>query len=1228
MVNDRRISCLVSVACSLVASSLLASSALAQITTGTIAGSVKDGQGGVVPGALVSLVNAERGSTTDATTNAQGDFVFPNLTPGTYTLRVALEGFKTVERPGIVVSPGDRILVPALTIEVGSLKDTVTVTAETPVLQASSGERSFTISTESVANLPLADRNFATLASLAPGVSGTSRTGDRSSTGGGNSNFMMDGVSTMDTGSNRLLTAVNVESIAEVKVLVSNYQAEYGRSSGLQITAVTKSGTNRFRGSVYDVERNSDWNANSKENILNGDPKGVSKQREWGYSIGGPIGRAGGNNKLFFFYAQEFQPRTGGNNVQRYRVPTALERAGDFSRTTDNNGTPYSLIRDVATALPCTASDTRGCFQDGGVLGRIPPSRLYGPGVNILKMFPLPNLDAPGEDYNYEIVRPSESLLAYQPAIRLDYQPFQKLRGTVKYTSWRQRKQTINGSIPGFNDTRMQNPVVNMVSASINYNLSPTMFLEGTWGWSGNDQAGCALQGVPNFCTGALPMNDAANRFNAGLGGVPFLFPDANVLNPSYYAYDVMKDVQPPIWDGARIQLPPGFDWGNRIDNDPPNIPFPGFLNVNRTRDLSVSLTKIWGPHTIKTGFYNTHSWKAQQRGGWNGTINFSNDNNNPLDSTFGFSNAALGTFSSYNQASAYVEGNFVYDNIEGYVQDNWKVNPRLTLDYGVRLVHQQPQFDELGQASNFLPEEWSSAAAPLLYVAGCANGVYPCSGTNRQAMNPRTGQFLGPNSTLAIGTIVPATGNTINGLFLSGHGITETTYNWPTLGVSPRFGMAYDLTGRQQIILRGGAGLFYDRPSGNSIYSQVQNPPVYSSVTVRNGQLQTLGSGGLTTDGAPALNVFEYESKMPASWQWNAGVQMLLPWSTALDVEYVGQHGYDIIEGVNLNAVDFGAAFLPENQDASLAANPTPGARAVSQDQMRSFRGYGSVTQQWSRGWITNHSLQLSLTRRFSNGFSFGFNDTIMLSSEGSTAARLQHNPDGSYSLRADQADADALLGRTIDRRHSMKAHFVWDLPDLTATGASRRALALVVNDWQVSGIWTGLTGSPYTVGFSYQNGGSSVNLTGSQDYGARVRLVGDPGRGCSDDPHRQFNTAAFQGPLSNSVGLESGNDYLRSCFSSVLDLSIARNIRIGGGRQVQLRVDAFNAPNSAIIDGRASTINLSNPNDPVTATNLPFDANGNLIESRSRPRGAGFGVANGYQAPRSIQVQVRFSF
>lgn len=220
------------------------------------------------------------------------------------------------------------------------------------------------------------------------------------------------------------------------------------------------------------------------------------------------------------------------------------------------------------------------------------------------------------------------------------------------------------------------------------------------------------------------------------------------------------------------------------------------------------------------------------------------------------------------------------------------------------------------------------------------------------------------------------------------------------------------------------------------------------------------------------------------------------------------------------------------------------------------------------------------------------------------------------------------AIAGTFVANRHNFKGNFVWDLPDLQASGSTTKALGLVLNDWQLSGVWTAATGTAYTVGFSYQNGGSSVNLTGSPSYAARIRLVGDPGSGCASNPLQQFNTGAFQGPLPGSVGLESGADYLRGCFSSVLDLAIARNIRLGGSRNVQFRVDMFNAPNSAIISGRNTTMNLSSPSDPVTATNLPYDANGNVVASRSLPRNAGFGVANAYQNPRTIQMQLRFSF
>jgi hypothetical protein len=1077
-------------------------------------------------------------------------------------------------------------------------------------------------------------------------VTGTSRIGDRSSTGGGDSNIQMDGVSTMDTGSNRAIIDLNVESIAEVKVLVSSYQAEFGRSSGLQITAVTKSGSNRFHGSLYDVERNSDWNARSQTQILNGDPKTVLRQREWGFSIGGPAGKPGGSNKLFFFYTQEFEPRTGGNDRTRYRVPTALERQGDFSQSTDNLGNPYPYIKNPLVAGTCSASNQTACFADGGVLGRIPQAQLYQTGLNILRMWPMPTIDnvPRGQNYNFEITRPSASILSTQPAVRVDYVPVPAFRVSFKYSGFSQREQTQQGSIPGWNDTRMVTPHVSLLASTVNYTLSQTMFLEATAGHSLAYQGGCfgvGSGGGPQFCN-AFPVTDNANRYNTGLGDIPFIFPEANQIDPRYFIYDLLNKSGSTMWDGQNVLLAPSFSWGNRVANSPPNIGFPS-QNQASSLDVSISLTKVWNRHTMKGGFYQQYSNKQQVQGGANGgpSINFQQDTvgTNPCDTSFGFSNAAIGCFSSYSQGSKGVEGKYIYYNIEGYLQDNWKVSPKLTLDYGVRLVHQTPQYDKLGQASNFFLDRWSGDAAPALYVPGCANGVYPCSGTNRQAMNPLTGQFLGPNTSLAIGTLVPNSGDTTNGLVQAGKGIPLTTYLQPALGVAPRFGMAYDLTGRQSIVLRGGGGLYFDRPSGNAVFAQVLNPPARRSVTLRYGQLQNLGQGGLATEAPSSLSVYEYDSPLPSSAQWNAGMQMALPWASVFDVQYVGQHGYNIVEGMNINAVDFGTAYLPEYQDRTLAAT-TPGATSVSTDLMRAFRGYAGITQNVSRGWITHHSLQLSFQRRFQNGLSWGFNDTIGISSVGSTGARLQHNADGTVTYRDDQSQADDLL-QVDPVRHTIKANAIWDLPDLASDKPLLRAIGYVLNDWQLSSVWTASTGSPYAIGFSYQNGGANVNLTGSPDYGARIRILGDAGAGCSDDIYRQFNTAAFQGPLINSVGLESGAGYMLSCFSQTLDLAIARTIRLGGGRTLQLRADMFNAPNSAGITGRNATLTMANPNAPETNVAPVFDPttgllndgvnllpNGQVSPDRSKPKNAGFGVANGYQSPRNIQIQVRFAF
>ena len=1209
---------------------LWAAPAAAQVATGNIAGTVQDGQAGVIPGATVTLISQTRGTSTETATNANGDFVFVNVPGDTYTVRVTMDGFKTLERRDVPVTAGDRVALGTMTIELGALSETVMVSGEAPMIQSRSGERSFTATTEAIENLPVSNRNWASMVALAPGVIGTARLGS-----GGQNNFQLDGVTTNDTGSNGQMLQLNTDAIAEVKVVTQGYSAEYGRASGLQISGITKSGSNQLRGSFFDIERNSDWNANTWANEQNGIAKAVSKERDWGYTLGGPVGKPGGVNKLFFFYAHQYSPRTtGGGLPNRFRVPTALERAGDFSASVDNNNNPVNLIRDSTTGLPCTAADQRGCFRDGGVLGKIPANRLYPLGLNILNLWPTPN--ASGLGYNFEAVPPTDKRTTHQPVIRGDYQVSSNLRITAKYAGQRATVKPTPGSIPGFNDSMNKFPFTTNYSTTVDYAINSSTMLEGTYGFIRVQQ-------------GSPIVTDKMNRCNVGLCDVPFLFPNFGVLPEGGYQQELMTKMDVPYMVNNTLVLLPRFAFGSRIANAPPNLQYPNFTNLTRTNDLAISVTKVKSSHTMKAGFFLNHSLKKQnlgQQAGANpfqGLIDFGNDTNNPLDSGFGFANAALGIFSSYGQQSSIVDGNFIYDNIEAYVQDNWKVNNRLTLDYGLRFTNQRPQYDSRLQASNFFTDRWSRASAPVLYRAICPGNVNPCANAVRQAQNPVTGEVLGPGSGPAIGTIVPGVGNLTNGLVKNGEGIAKENYTWPALVVGPRVGAAYDLSGNQRLVLRGSFGLFFDRPDGDSVYPQIGNPPTSTSSTLRYSTMQSIGTGGLTTSAPASLNIFQYDAKIPSSTQWNLGIQMQLPSAMALDVSYVGNHGFNLLQSprgntavMDLNAVDFGAAYLPQNQDPTLAASTVPGATALLVDQLRSYTGYGAIFYFLPAYESTYHSIQTSLNRRMRNGLQFGVNYTYSASFTGNAGVqngtpglglRLNHNPDGSYTVRDDQAAYEELNKDMGNRPHIIKANAVWELPRLSDSTSAMKALGYVVNNWQLSGVLTAGSGAPYDVTFQYNASGAPINLTGSPSYNGKVVITGDPGSGCSSDPYRQFNTAAFSGPTYGSVGLESGRNLMMSCADKTVDLAIARNFPLGGSRSAQFRIDLFNVFNTVVYNARQTQLQLNSPTDQ-TVRNPQYNADGSLVQTRLTPQNAGFGAVTGAQPMRSAQIQLRFQF
>jgi hypothetical protein len=1214
-------------AAAVVAFATLAGPASAQITTGTVTGTVHDAQGGVVPGATVTLISeTKQTKTAPVVTNEAGDYVFPNVTPDVYTVEVTMDGFKTLRRAGVQVSGGDRVAVGNQTLEVGGASETVNVTAEAAIVQSQSGERSFAVTTTEIANLPINHGNFALVAAFTPGVVGGGASAAATRLGGaGQNNIMMDGVSAMDTGNNGQMINMNIESIGEVKILTQGYQAEYGRSSGLQITAVTKSGTNQFRGSVYDVATDSDWNANQWVREKNGDPKLKQTTKTLGYTIGGPVGKPGGNNKLFFFYAHEYRPTTtaiNNGNTIRLRVPTLAERSGDFSQSLDNNGALIPQLLDPVTRAP---------FANNV----IPSSQLYGLGVRILNRYPAPNrTQTAGTNYNYEVQPPTIDDLVQQPAVRVDYQLSSKLRVTGKYSGQRSRKIQQPGLIAGFTDVKTPYPFITNYAATVNYTINPTTFLEGTYGFIRNELTGGNEGGVL--------VNDSANRLN-GLADFPLLYPNAGAVDQRYYAYQVMQDINPVFWDGTKLNLPPVFGWGGRIGAAPPNQRYPGWLNINRTQDVAVSLTKVAGRHTFKGGAYNNHSFKAQNTGAgglanlsFQGFVNFGNDTANPIDTGFGYANAALGVFTQYLQAERFIEGSMIYNNTEFYVQDNWKATNRLTVDYGIRFTHQQPQYDQFLQMSNFFPDQWSRSQAVTMYTAGCTNGAVSCSGNTRNAMDPRTGQILTvpglANTQAAIGTPIPGSGNQYVGIRAAGDGISKYSYTWPNIVVGPRFGAAYDLSGNQSLILRGGAGIFYDRPDGNTVFSIPGNPPIAGAQDLRYGQLQSVGQGnGLNPSPVPGLVTFQYNAKVPASWQWQAGLQKSLPWAASLDVSYVGNHGYNRLGGfqggttVNQNAADFGAAYATQNQDLTQTST-VPGNNTID-NNLRPYPGLGVINQNTTEFWDTYHSIQTSLNRRFRDGFAFGVNYTYGISFKGNTGLqqRLQHAPDGTISIRADQAAYEA-LNETLDRRpHIIKANAVWDLPNVSSSAGN--VLGWILNDWQLSSVFTGGSGSAYDLSYTYNANGANKNITGSPDYAGKLLFTGDPGSGCSDNQYQQFNVNSVKGPTYGSLGLESGRNILRGCADHTFDFAVLRSIRMGGARQLQFRLDMFNAFNTVIINARQGQVQYNAP-DNQTLRNSQFLADGSVDPARLKPNNAGFGAATGAQNMRNLQLQVRFQF
>ncbi|MBO0720902.1 MAG: TonB-dependent receptor [Blastocatellia bacterium] len=1185
---------------------MLSTLVISQTTSGTIAGSIIDTNQAAVANATIKISDESKNHTLTMTSDGEGRFVFPQVPPATYTMTIEAKGFKKMQKTGILLVANDKLTLGDLMLQVGEASETVTVVAEATLVQAESAERSYAIQSETVRNIAVNGRGFTALASIAPGLAVNSNTGtpgditNISANGLRTSanNIQIDGVATVDTGNNGQMVAVVLDSIAEFKVLTSNYQAEYGRSAGAQISAETKSGTNEFHGSFYVFRRHDGMNANTWLNNRDSTPKNpINKprldQRDIGYTIGGPvyIPKVFNTNKdkLFFFFSQEHQKRfTPPASPTRVTVPTALERKGDFSQSVDNSGGLFNLIRNPFDGRPCKTGDTSGCFQDGGVLGKIPAQYLYPTGLAILNMYPLPNTSGTG--FNY-ITEASTNNPQRQDLYRGDWNITNNWRANGKYLFYKNGPNLPYGSfVLGTNMPDFAADFPNNrygVTGTVTGTINPTTVLEVTFGQSHNS-------------IDILPDNPNFNRQSLGLANIPLLYTE-----------------------GVQLDLPPQFIFnGGRISNGPNigsnNAPF---YNFNTTRDLAASISKIRGSHSLKFGLFWQNSFKPQSSfANNNGQYNFVNDSNNPFDTGFGFANAAIGVYNTFTQASGYFIGDYRYNNVEWYAQDNWKVTSRLTLDYGMRFYWIQPQFDEALQTSNFLPNKFNPADATLLYRPICL-GASPCDTganlANRRAVDPRllvpgfvptmTNTIDGTN----IGRIVKGTGSLTNGVFQAGHDFEAGLYDNRGVQFAPRFGFAYDALGDHRLVVRGGGGVFYDRPQGNTVFDLIGNPPTTLQPTLTYGLMKNVDPAQALL-APPSLVAIDINGKVPTTYAYNLGIQYKLPFESILDVSYVGTIGSHLLQRRSINAPAYGAAYQSQNQDPTLTPNTSsPGSSALPVDLLRPYQGYGQIQYIEPASSSNYHSLQASVNRRFSRGVLLGVNYTWSkaLGTQSSDLPGVTSTgaPNNIDQRRANYGPQD------FDIRHNFNVNWVWQMPKAT----QNRGLGYALNDWQISGVYRYVTGLPYNIGFTIP-GLSTYTLTGTTNVeGARIVLRGDPGSGSSSDPYRQLDVSAFTTPSPGSTSFESGRNFLHRAPINNFDLSLSKRFRFKERAEFELRLDAFNALNHTQFDTINSTLAVRSLADP-TPTNLASET-GNRT---------GFGAVTAVRPPRNLQLSARFQF
>ena len=1015
--------------------------AVAQTVTGTILGNVIDPSGASIPDAKVTVTNNNTGLERVVSTNALGTYVAPFLPVGTYTVTIESTGFQGKSLTDIVLQVDDQLRLD-VSLELGAVTEVVEVTGAAPLLQTENASMGDVITTQKVLTLPLVSRDYLALALLTPGVSRGGTRGNGLSINGGRGDFnsyVVDGSPNTSRFSGGVVLRPNIDAIQEFKVQTSTYSAEFGFAGNGQINLVTKSGANQLHGSAYEFLRNSELNARGFFDP--GGPILPLKRNQFGFTVGGPIVR----NSTFFF--GEFEGlRLVRNSSRLSLIPTQDLKNGNFQGR--------KPVYDVLTFSE--ASGESQPFPNN----IIPASRISSVAQGLNEFYPEPNQADPRRNYNNTASREQND---ENFGIRID-QHFSS-SNQLSFAYRISDSESISpGNLPVL--TRFSSPRPQLATLSDTHVFSPQIINELRLGFNR----------VTTSATSERTFNDDVAG-SLGIGGISddpyeFGFPSISLIN----------------FAGV---------------SDPGN-PFPTLRieNVFMVGD-TVSITK--GAHSFKFGGQvhkvqlnnDARSWG---RGGFTFDGRFTRRAQGDSSTGDDFADYMLGLPWRTRRQVGGTRVDMRSSYFGGFIQDDWKVNPRLTVNLGLRYELNTPMADQLGRNSNVDYSHELSAAAVVLP-----------------------------------GEIGPVTGQKY------GEGLYEGDYNnW-----GPRVGLAFRPFGGNKTVLRTGYGVFYVLSPGRMITFNAQNPPrIVNETFTAEFPDPTLSfqdpfflEGQSISSRPVSVRGIERNRRDAYIQQWNFTIQQQLSDDLMIETAYVGTTGTKLSR-------------------TGLPNIPTPGPGPIQ--PRRPFEGFATFFVREARMSSNYHSLQFKVDKRFKNGLTFvsGYTYAHSIDNGSSSFGGGGNSPDNAQNPLNHRADRG---NSRQDVRHRYVISYIYELP----FGNGRRFgtavtgfLNQLIGGWQIAGITTFQTG--------LNNSGRVRQDRCNCDRAGRMRpdATGQPQRLDNPTPDRYFNTDAFVLPAEFTFG-NSGRGVIAMPGINNFDFSIQKNLFITEGHKLQFRSEFFNTFN-----------------------------------------------------------------